>query len=255
MSDIQLFYSDEFGSVRIDLTENGEPVFVAKDVLAVLELDRTALRKLDDDEKGVDLIHTPGGDQQVSTVTEPGFYKLVMRSRKPEAKAFQRWVTHEVLPALRRDGAYVASDGTEDDATLMARALFAAKRQMDVRDATIRSLRSKNAELSRKACLYEAWVDDADGLISVTRAGKLLKSVDPTMGAKRLSGLLRRDGYIERRTLSATVKAIEPGYMRERMVTIPRSDGRSDVKSYGCLTAKGVSMCAMRYCGQVSLDV
>lgn len=255
MSDIQLFDNPEFGKVRAMLDENGEPLFVARDVTDALCLDRTATRRIDDDEKGVHSMHTPGGEQQVTFVTEAGFYKLALQSRKPEAKAFQRWVTHEVLPALRRDGAYVASDGTEDDATLMARALFAAKRQMDVRDATIRSLRSKNAELSRKACLYEAWVDDADGLISVTRAGKLLKSVDPTMGAKRLRGLLRRDGYIERRTLSATVKAIEPGYMRERMVTIPRSDGRSDVKSYGCLTAKGVSMCAMRYCGQVSLDV
>ena len=93
-------------------------------------------------------------------------------------------------------------------------------------------------------------MDDTDGLISVTRAGKLLKSVDPTMGAKRLRELLRRDGYIEQRTLSATVKAIEPGYMRERMVKIPTADGGTRAKSYGCLTAKGVGMCAARYCNK-----
>lgn len=62
----------------------------------------------------------------MTTVTEAGFYRLVLKSRKPEAKAFKRWVTHDVLPALRRDGAYVASDGSESDEQLMARALLAA---------------------------------------------------------------------------------------------------------------------------------
>lgn len=255
MNEIQTFDSPDFGSIRVVRDENGEPWFVAKDVLDVLDLDKTALRKLDEDEKGVDSIHTPGGEQQMTTVTEPGFYKLVMRSRKPEAKAFQRWVTHEVLPALRRDGAVVLSDGTEDEDTLIARALVAVKRKLDERDRQLgaaeaenRRLTAVNAGLRAKASLYDDWVDDTDGLISVTRAGKLLKSVDPTMGAKRLRGLLRRDGYIEQRTLSATVKAIEPGYMRERMVKIPTADGGTRAKSYGCLTAKGVGMCASRYC-------
>lgn len=255
MNEIQTFDSPEFGSIRVVRDEDGEPWFVAKDVLDVLDLDKTALRKLDEDEKGVDSIHTPGGEQQMTTVTEPGFYKLVMRSRKPEAKAFQRWVTHEVLPALRRDGAVVLSDGTEDEDTLIARALLAVKRKLDERDRQLgaaeaenRRLTAVNAGLRAKASLYDDWVDDTDGLISVTRAGKLLKSVDPTMGAKRLRGLLRRDGYIEQRTLSATVKAIEPGYMRERMVKIPTADGGTRAKSYGCLTAKGVGMCASRYC-------
>ena len=255
MNEIQTFDSPEFGSIRVVRDEGGEPWFVAKDVLDVLDLDKTALRKLDEDEKGVDSIHTPGGEQQMTIVTEPGFYKLVMRSRKPEAKAFQRWVTHEVLPALRRDGAVVLSDGTEDEDTLIARALLAVKRKLDESDRQLgaaeaenRRLMAVNAGLRAKASLYDDWVDDTDGLISVTRAGKLLKSVDPTMGAKRLRGLLRRDGYIEQRTLSATVKAIEPGYMRERMVKIPTADGGTRAKSYGCLTAKGVGMCASRYC-------
>lgn len=259
MNDIQVFKNDQFGQVRAARGKNGEPLFVAKDICAILDLGnpRSSIALLDEDERGVHSVDTPGGKQQMTTVTEPGFYKLVMRSRKPEAKAFQRWVTHEVLPALRRDGAYVASDGTEDDATLMARALLAAKRQMDERDRQLVAAKAENerltavnAGLRAKASLYDDWVDDTDGLISVTRAGKLLKSVDPRMSAKRLRELLRRDGYIEQRTLSATVKAIEPGYMRERMVKIPTSDGGTRAKSYGCLTAKGVGMCAARYCNK-----
>ena len=257
MNEIQTFESDQFGTVRAVRGDDGEPMFVAKDVCAALSIAPTAASRLDEDEKGLRLTQTPGGEQNVLLVTEPGFYRLVLKSRKPEAKAFQRWVTHEVLPALRREGAYVVSDGTEDEDALIARALVAVKRKLDERDRQLgaaeaenRRLTAVNAGLRAKASLYDDWVDDTDGLISVTRAGKLLKSVDPTMGAKRLRGLLRRDGYIEQRTLSATVKAIEPGYMRERMVKIPTADGGTRAKSYGCLTAKGVGMCAARYCNK-----
>ncbi len=255
MDEIQVFRNDEFGELRAFLDESGEPMFVAREVTDALALDRTAVRKLDEDEKGVRLIHTPGGDQKMVCVTEPGFYKLVMRSRKPEAKAFQRWVTHEVLPALRRDGAYVASDGTEDDDVLMARALFAADKAIKRKDARIKELEAANASLKAKSRAFDLWVDDTDGLISVTKAGKLLKSLDPTMGARKLRACLREAGYIEKATLSCTVKAIEPGYMRERMTKFIGRDGRERFKSYGALTAKGVAMCAARYCGQSSLPV
>lgn len=227
MNEIQTFTSDQFGQVRAIRGENDEPWFVAKDVCAALGLgnSRQALARLDDDEKGVISTDTPGGEQQMQAVNEPGLYVLVLSSRVPEARAFKRWVTHEVLPALRRDGAYVASDGTEDEDTLIARALLAVKCKLDERDRQLTAAKAENerltavnAGLRAKASLYDDWVDDTDGLISVTRAGKLLKSVDPTMGAKRLRGLLRRDGYIEQRTLSATVKAIEPGYMREPLL-------------------------------------
>lgn len=257
MNEIQSFTSDQFGTVRAIRDENGEPMFVASDVAKILGYgDATHMtRRLEEDEKGLRSVETPGGTQMANVITEPGLYSAILGSRVPEARAFKRWVTHEVLPALRRDGAYVVSDGIEDEDTLIARALLAVKRKLDERDRQLgaaeaenRRLTAVNAGLRAKASLYDDWVDDTDGLISVTRAGKLLKSVDPTMGAKRLRGLLRRDGYIEQRTLSATVKAIEPGYMRERMVKIPTADGGTRAKSYGCLTAKGVGMCANRYC-------
>ena len=259
MNEIQTFSNNRFGTIRAVRDEDGEPMFVAKDVAVILGYrDAEKLtRRLEEDEKGTRSVGTPGGEQQMAVITEPGLYSAILGSRVPEARAFKRWVTHEVLPALRREGAVVLSDGTEDEDTLIARALVAVKRKLDERDRQLgaaeaenRRLTAVNAGLRAKASLYDDWVDDTDGLISVTRAGKLLKSVDPTMGAKRLRGLLRRDGYIEQRTLSATVKAIEPGYMRERMVKIPTADGGTRAKSYGCLTAKGVGMCAARYCNK-----
>lgn len=92
--------------VRIITDAKGEPWFVAADVLSTISLDRKALERLDDDEKGVNSIHTPGGIQEMTTVNEPGLYALVLGSRKAEAKRFKRWVTHEVLPAIRKTGSY-----------------------------------------------------------------------------------------------------------------------------------------------------
>lgn len=92
--------------VRVVTDEHGEPWFVAADVLNTLTLDRKALERLDDDEKGVSSVHTPGGLQEMTTVNEPGLFGLVLGSRKSEAKRFKRWVTHEVLPAIRKTGSY-----------------------------------------------------------------------------------------------------------------------------------------------------
>lgn len=100
-------FSFESSSVRVSIDDNGEPLFVAADILSTLNLDRKALERLDDDEKGVSSIHTPGGRQEMTVITESGLFSLVLGSRKPEAKRFKRWVTHEVLPSIRKTGAYV----------------------------------------------------------------------------------------------------------------------------------------------------
>lgn len=96
----------EAKSIRVVMDDRGEPWFVAADVLESLTLDRKALERLDADEKGVNSIHTPGGFQEMTMVSESGLYNLALGSRKPEAKRFKRWVTHEVLPALRKTGTY-----------------------------------------------------------------------------------------------------------------------------------------------------
>lgn len=92
-------------SVRAVLVD-GNPWFVTAHVLALLDLNRSSIASLDDDEKGVHTVDTPGGPQQVSVISESGLYSLILRSRKPEAKAIKRWITHEVLPQIRRTGQY-----------------------------------------------------------------------------------------------------------------------------------------------------
>jgi prophage antirepressor-like protein len=98
----------EGSQLRVFADERGDPWFVATDLCSVLGIGnpRQATTRLDADEKGVISTDTPGGVQAVATVNEPGLYTLILGSRKPEAKRFKRWVTHEVLPAIRRTGRY-----------------------------------------------------------------------------------------------------------------------------------------------------
>lgn len=106
-TDVKIFEKEEFGSVRV-VMQGDDPWFVAKDVCDCLDLsnNRGAIASLDDDEKGVSITDTLGGQQEMSIISEAGLYSLILRSRKPEAKAFKRWVTHEVLPSIRKTGGY-----------------------------------------------------------------------------------------------------------------------------------------------------
>ena len=105
----KIFDHEQFGQCRFIMRDR-EPWFVATDICRALEIKQPtkALSRLDDDEKGVTTIHTLGGPQQMLIVSEPGLYRLIFTSRKPEARQFQRWVTHEVLPSIRKYGYYVA---------------------------------------------------------------------------------------------------------------------------------------------------
>lgn len=114
---LQVFYNEsENVSIRTTMIDD-EPWFVAKDVCMLLDLSnpRDILAKvLDDDEKGVDTIYTPGGKQQMSIINESGLYHLIFVSRKPEAKTIRRWVTGTVLPSIRRTGSYTVGSQPEE---------------------------------------------------------------------------------------------------------------------------------------------
>lgn len=98
------------GSVVRSLIISGEPWWVARDVCSVLDVRNVAdaVASLDEDERGIATADTPGGAQQVVVINEPGLYSLILRSRKPQAKAFKRWITHEVIPSIRRTGRFEA---------------------------------------------------------------------------------------------------------------------------------------------------
>ena len=106
----------ESNNVRVITDEKGEPWFVLSDICSVLEHSNPSMAasRLDDDEKGVSNVYTPGGDQKVTIISESGLYSLILTSRKPEAKRFKKWVTSEVLPAIRKTGTYTVPMSKEE---------------------------------------------------------------------------------------------------------------------------------------------
>lgn len=161
-NNLMIFENPEFGAVRSILID-GDPWFVAADVCKALELEKTnrALSRLDDDEKGAHSVSTPGGRQRMSIISESGLYSLILGSRKPEAKAFKRWITHAVIPSIRKHGAYM-TDSLLD-------ALEAHPEAVPEYLNRLRSENARNRELTRrlrialpKAEYYDAFVDPAD---------------------------------------------------------------------------------------------
>ena len=232
MNEIQTYISDQFGSVRA-LAIDGEPWFVAKDVCNALDLSNpsVAVSALDDDERAK---FNLGRQGDTNIVSEAGFYKLVMRSRKPEAKAFQRWVTHEVLPAVRRDGAYVYSNGTEDDATLMARALLAAQR-------TIERNRREIEELRPKALFADA-VAASDGTCLVGELAKMMRQNGVNIGQNRLFEWMRENGYLGKSGSNRNVptqRSMEMGLFRIKETAVTHSDGHVTINRTPKITGKG----------------
>ena len=120
MSNALQVFNFEKRDVRV-VMKKGEPWWVAKDVCEVLEIQNardTIAKVLDDDEKGVDKIDTLGGLQEMNIITESGLYTLIMRSNKPEAKRFRKWVTSEVLPTLRKTGSYSVKKDPDEERKL-----------------------------------------------------------------------------------------------------------------------------------------
>ena len=131
---------------------NGQPWFVAIDVCNVLEIanSRDAVARLDEDEKNTVGL-TDGnkrGNPNTAIVSESGLYSLILGSRKPEAKQFKRWITHEVIPSIRKTGGYIAGQETLSPEELMAKALLVAKQTLAERDARINELSTANSELT-----------------------------------------------------------------------------------------------------------
>lgn len=180
--------------VRVITDEHGEPWFVAADVAAILDLGnvRSSLALLDEDEKGVHSVDTPGGAQQVTTVCESGLYSLVLRSRKDEAKAFKRWITRDVLPAIRRTGSYSTAPAlpTEIDAGML-RQIAAA---MEAKDQRI-------AELEPQAAIANTLMS-AEGDLSLREAAQTLcRDHGIDTGQNRLLAHLRSIGWVDRKGL------------------------------------------------------
>lgn len=151
-NELKIFENQDFGKVRVTMRD-GEPWFVAADVCSALDIGNPsqAVTRLDDDERMTTLISNESaatGKSQLSFVNEPGLYSLVLGSRKPMAKKFKRWITHDVIPSIRKNGAYIAGQETMTDAELVAKALIAANNIIAEREKRIADMTAKIEEQS-----------------------------------------------------------------------------------------------------------
>lgn len=214
---------------------HGEPWFVAADVCAVLgyRMASDATRWLDDDEKGTQPVRTPGGVQQLTVVSEAGLYNLVLRSQVEGARAFKRWVTHEVLPAIRKTGGYGNVAVEAIDRKTLAQWVIDEANRADAAEAKV-------AELEPAAAVARDLID-ATGDYSVREAAQLLCRAGVATGERRLFDRLRQLGWIQD-AHRAYQRHIEAGRVLLRCETFyDRRTGEPHLSTQIRLTGKGVA--------------
>lgn len=249
-----IFDNKEFGQIRT-IEKEGEPWFVAADVCRALEIDRTQIRRLDEDEKGVYSTQTPGGAQKMIIVNEPGLYSLVLGSRKPETNAFKRWITHEVIPSIRKHGGYLTPKKIEEallNPDVIIRLATELKSEREARIAAENDrdrLEAKTIEDAPKV-LFAQSVEASETSILIGELAKLLKQNGVEIGQKRLFERLRKDGYLCRGGTQRnypTQGAMELGVFEvvERAVNNP--DGSIRLTRTTKVTGKGQIYFVNRY--------
>lgn len=233
-------YGDQ--QVRVIAGADGEPWFVAADIAKALGYSITPamVRSLADDEKGMQIVHTPGGDQKAAIISEAGLYSAVLRSKAPGAQAFKRWVTHEVLPSIRKRGGYLTPE--------------AAEKALTDPDFIIRLATSLKEERARRQAAEAQIEADAPH----TRFGRTISGTDGDLLVKQVADLITQGGYpISQVTLfkwlrnhgwlcnnkgslwnSPTKWALEQGYVRSTVLVVSTSRGDQE-KTTPRITAAG----------------
>jgi len=241
MNNLQVF-SYEGKEVRT-IAKSGEPWWVLKDVCEVLELSnsRMVAERLDEDEKGVSIVDTLGGKQELTVISESGLYNVILLSRKPEARRFKRWVTHEILPSIRKHGAYVTSDKLEEimnDPDAWIKVLTALKEERQAKERL-----QLQATVDRPKVVFADAVSVSDGTILIGELAKILKGNGIEIGQNRLFERLRQDGFLIKRKgtdyNAPTQKAMELGLFKVKETAITHSDGHVTISKTTKVTGKG----------------
>nr|DAV79564.1 MAG TPA: KilAC domain protein [Caudoviricetes sp.] len=213
-------------------------------------------RRLDDDEKGTREVRTPGGPQAMTVISEAGLYTAILGSRTTAAQAFKRWVTHEVLPEIRRTGSYQARPALTGP-ELMAAALIEAQRTLDAAqqraaeaEAELGHAKAKIEADSGKVLFADA-VAASHTSILVGDLAKLLRQNGVNVGANRLFARLRDDGYLIRRRGAdwnmPTQRSMDAGLFQVKETTVTDPDGHTTVSRTPKVTGKGQRYFLERY--------
>lgn len=245
------------------LADGDEVMFVASDIAKILGYRDAAnlTRNLDGDERGTHEVSTPSGTQNMTVLTESGLYRAILNRetayvKNEEAQAFvkrfQRWVTHEVLPSIRKTGGYIPATDADDDMTILAKAVMIGKRTMEQQQRKITEQQTRIVELEPKARFADA-VAASDDTCLVGELAKMLLQNGIPVGQNRLFRLLRAEGYLGKSGSNRnmpTQRAMELGLFRIKETTVTHADGHTTVSRTPKVTGKGQRYFIDRYRGR-----
>lgn len=242
-NEIKVFSNEEFGSIR-RVGINGEFWLVGKDVAQALGYSnpRKALADhVDEEDKGVTKCDTLGGVQDITIINESGLYSLVLSSKLPTAKKFRRWVTSEVLPSIRKHGAYMTPETLEAailNPDYLIKVATALKQETEKRKA----LESK-VQADAPKVLFADSVAASTGTVLIGELAKIMRQNGINMGEKRLFQWMRDNGYLVKRKGTdhnmPTQLSMEQGLFRVKETVISHSDGHTSISKTPKVTGKG----------------
>ena len=240
MNELQIFNNEDFGEIRT-ITKDNEPWFVASDICKALDLSNPTMvtQRLDDDEKAKFNLGLSGGD--TNCVNEYGLYSLVLASRKKEAKEFKRWITHEVIPSIRKNGGYIAGQETLSDEELLSKALLVAQNKIAERDAIIERQQQK-IEADKAKTIFADAVSTSHTSILVGDLAKLICQNGVQIGQKRLFEWLRQNNFLIKSGTSRnmpTQRYVEQGLFEVKESTVQNPDGSVRITRTPKVTGKG----------------
>ena len=233
---INYFENEQFGKIRV-INQNNEPWFVAKDITAVLGYknpSKAIKDHVDTEDKLNNETLLSLGQRGGWIINESGLYSLILSSKIPTAKAFKRWVTHEVLPAIHRTGGYMVTKADDTPEEIMARAVLIAQ-------DTINRQKQQIADMQPKALFADA-VAASHTSILVGELAKLLKQNGVEIGQNRLFRWLRENGYLMKAGSSynmPTQRSMEQELFEVKETSITHSDGHITVQKTPKVTGKG----------------
>ncbi|WP_130819023.1 phage antirepressor [Anaerococcus vaginimassiliensis] len=238
MKDLKIFNNEEFGEIRTIVDENSEPWFVGKDVAEILEYKDTdgALRKhVDSEDKLTRQISGSGQKRKMYVINESGLYSLIFSSKMEKAKEFKRWVTAEVLPAIRRDGGYMVTKKGESDEEILARAIIIANKSIERLKLEGKQKDQIIGELKPKADYVDKILQNKS-LIKVSSIAK-----DYGMSARQMNKLLHelKIQYNQGGQWLLYANIQDKGYTSSETHVYPKKDGTTDVKLLTKWTQKG----------------
>ncbi|MED1480777.1 MULTISPECIES: phage antirepressor [Bacillus] len=242
MNQLQQIFNYQDQEVRT-VIQDGQPWFVAKDVCDVLEIGNPsqALSRLENDEKNTIILNEGIGNPNKTIVNEPGLYTLILGSRKPEAKQFKRWITHEVIPTIRKTGGYVAND----DLFIQTYLPQADEQTKHFFRATLQTMKeqSKQIEAMKPKALFADAVETSESSVLVGELAKLLQQNNVQIGPNKLFEWLRENGYLIRKKGESynlpTQRSMDMGLFEIKKRAVNNPDGSVRTTRTPKVTGKG----------------